>query len=397
VAALVLAGGVTVSGVLAPVLAARHAARVDAATGRARAELRDALVETVEGLEELASRDAVAALAVPSSRSGALSRLQARAARSAVSAAALAHLGWGAAVTLVAVAAGRHGAEAAAVLLLTAVALGEPVLSLSDAAVARQRAAGARDRLAAIAALPPTVAPVPRGSAVGSRADVVVRGLVAGWHGRPALRGLDLDLPAGARVAVLGASGSGKSTVAAVLVRFLDPVAGSVTLGGVDVRALPAEAVRRRIALVGDGVDHVFASTVRENLRLARPDATDTELRAALERVRLTGWLQSLPDGLDTWLGEGASTVSGGQQRRLATARALLADPAVLILDEPTEGLDEDTAEALMADLLDAASERTVLLLTHRLDGLDRVDAIHELDGGRLRPVVTDGLRRAEA
>jgi ATP-binding cassette subfamily C protein CydCD len=383
--ALALAGGLTVSGVLAPALAARHAARVDATTGRARARLRDAVVESVDGLEELASRDTSTALAVPSDRSRELSRLQARAARSAGAAAALAHLGWGAAVTMVAATAGRHNAEVAAVLLLAAVALGEPVLTLSDAAAARRRAAGARERLSAIAALPPTVAPVTTTSAMPVSTDLAVRGLVAGWDGRPALDGLDLDLPAGARVAVLGASGSGKSTLAAVLVRLLDPVAGSVTLGGADVRALPTDAVRRRIGLVGDGVDHVFASTVRENLRLARPDADDAELRAVLARVRLTRWLDTLPYGLDTWLGEGGSTVSGGQQRRLATARVLLADPDVLILDEPTEGLDSDTAEALMADLLDAAAGRTVLLLTHRRDGLAHVDEIHDLTDGRLR------------
>jgi ATP-binding cassette subfamily C protein CydCD len=216
----------------------------------------------------------------------------------------------------------------------------------------------------------------------------VVRGLVAGWDPQraPALHGFRLELPAGARVAILGSSGSGKSTLAAVLVRLLDPTAGSVTLGGVDVCTMPARDVRRRVGLVGDDADHIFASTVRENLRLARPAATDTELRDALTRVRLGDWLHGLPAGLDTWLGEGASTISGGQQRRLATARALLADPEVLVLDEPTEGLDEATAAALMADLLDAASGRSVLVLTHRLDGLERVDAVYDLVDGRLLP-----------
>jgi ATP-binding cassette subfamily C protein CydCD len=210
-----------------------------------------------------------------------------------------------------------------------------------------------------------------------------VRGLVAGWDpGRPpALSGLDLDLPAGARVAVLGPSGSGKSTLAAVLVRFLDPRAGSVRLGGVDLRTLPVGAT-----LVGDDADHVFASTVRENLRLARPGAPDTDLHDVLTRVRLDEWLDGLPYGLGSWLGEGATTISGGQRRRLATARALLAEPDLLVLDEPTEGLDEATAAALMADLLDAATGRSVLLLTHRRDGLELVDAVHELVDGRLRP-----------
>jgi ATP-binding cassette subfamily C protein CydCD len=131
--------------------------------------------------------------------------------------------------------------------------------------------------------------------------------------------------------------------------------------------------------LVGDETGHVFASTVRENLRLARPEATDDELLVALRRVRLDGWLDRLSDGLDTWLGTGGATMSGGQARRLAVARALLAGPELLILDEPTEGLDTELAEALMADLLDATAGRTVLLLTHRTEGLDRVDRVVEL------------------
>jgi ATP-binding cassette subfamily C protein CydCD len=206
-----------------------------------------------------------------------------------------------------------------------------------------------------------------------------VRGLTAGWDPAraPALRGLDLDLPPGARVAITGRSGSGKSTLGAVLARLLDPRAGSIEVGGRDLRALPETKVRGRIVLVGEDTDHIFASTVRENLKLARPDATDDELRAVLRKVRLDGF------GLDTWLGTGGSTMSGGQARRFATARALLAGPALLILDEPTEGLDEQTAGEVMADLLDAASGCTVLLLTHRVEG--QVDRIFELSGGRLR------------
>jgi len=210
---------------------------------------------------------------------------------------------------------------------------------------------------------------------------VVVRGLVAGWDPArpPALRGLDLDLPPGARVAVLGPSGGGKSTLAAVLARLLDPRAGTVTLDGVDLRALDDRAVRRRIGLVSEDADHVFASTVRENLRLAKAQATDGELHAVLARV-------GLGFDLDVWLGAGGSTISGGQRKRLATARALLADPELLILDEPTEGLDGPGADALMADLLAAAAGRTVLVLTHRAEGLDRVTEIRRLENHVIRP-----------
>ncbi|MEV8503951.1 thiol reductant ABC exporter subunit CydC [Actinoplanes sp. NPDC051475] len=367
---LPLGAGLLIAAVLAPALATRLAGRVEAATGRARAELRDAVVETVEGVEELASRGGDA-LGVPDRRSRDLARLEARAARASGAAAALSLLGWGVAVAGTEVVL-RHTAglspEWTAVLLLAVVALGEPVAALPDAAVARGRAAVARERLAEIRTQRPSATRTPPDSA-----RVVMRGLVAGWDPDrpPAVRGVDLELPRGAKVAVLGPSGGGKSTLAAVLAGLLDPRSG---------------AVRRpaRTVLVSDDADHVFASTVRENLRLAGPAATDPQLRAALTRVGLGPWLAGLPEGLDTWLGAGGSTVSGGQRRRLATARAVLADPDLLVLDEPTEGLDEAGAAALMADLLDAAGDRTVVLFTHRTEGLDRVDATYHLRDGRL-------------
>jgi ATP-binding cassette subfamily C protein CydCD len=175
---------------------------------------------------------------------------------------------------------------------------------------------------------------------------------------------------------VTGPSGVGKSTVAAILARLLEPLGGTVEIDGTPISALPDGSFRRVVTLVGDDTGHVFASTVRENLRLAAPAATDRALESVLHRVGLQPWLNGLPEGLDTWLGTGGSTISGGQQRRLATARALLVEPALLILDEPTEGIDEAGARELMADLLDAASGRTVLVLAHRAEGLDLVDRV---------------------
>jgi ATP-binding cassette subfamily C protein CydCD len=403
--AIPLAAGLLVSAVIAPAVAARQAAREDAGTATARARLRDSMVETVDGIEEL-----TAGSPVPAERSRALFRLESRAANTAGRAAAIAHLGWGIAATGTAWAlthAAALSAEWTAVVLLAVVALGETVLTLPDTAVARRRDAGAAARLAELtkSAAPATfparvpartpepgetrtpggapapgarlrATPVP--SAIGS---VAIRGLSAGWdpEREPVLRDLDLDLPAGSRVAVVGRSGSGKSTLGAVVARLLDPRAGTITAGGRDLLAFPEQDVRGRIVLVGDETGHVFASTVRENLRLARPGATDDQLRAVLRRVRLDGWLATLADGLDTWLGTGGTTMSGGQARRLATARALLAEPELLILDEPTEGLDAELAESLMADMLDATGGPTVLLLTHRTEGLDRMDRVIDL------------------
>jgi ABC-type multidrug transport system fused ATPase/permease subunit len=179
-------------------------------------------------------------------------------------------------------------------------------------------------------------------------------------------------------VALVGPSGAGKSTVVSLLLRFLDPVRGRVTIDGTDLRELAQEDVRRTFAFAGQEA-HVFDSSIRENLRVARPEASDDELRAALDRARLADWVASLPAGLDTLVGEEGAHLSGGQRQRLVVARALLSDAPVLLLDEPTSQLDPETAEALVRDVLAAADDRTVLLVTHRPEGLDLVDEVVEV------------------
>jgi ABC-type multidrug transport system fused ATPase/permease subunit len=176
-------------------------------------------------------------------------------------------------------------------------------------------------------------------------------------------------------VALVGPSGAGKTTVVNLLLRFLDPEAGRVTLAGRDLRDYRQEDVRRAIAVAGQE-SHLFSASVRDNVCLARPGATDDDVEDALRRARLWSWVAALPDGLDTAVGEEGRELSGGQRQRLVLARALLVGAPVLVLDEPTAHLDPATARALVDDVFAAAGDRSMLLITHRAEGLDLVEEI---------------------
>jgi ATP-binding cassette subfamily C protein CydCD len=197
----------------------------------------------------------------------------------------------------------------------------------------------------------------------------------------PALDGVTFEAPPGARVAIVGPSGAGKSTLTNLLVRFWDPDAGRITLDGEDLQTINPEEVRRRIAVLSQDA-HLFNATIRDNLLLARPDASQAEIEDSARAAQLHDFITALPGGYDAWIGEQGLRLSGGERQRLAIARVLLKDASVLVLDEPTTGLDPETERALMRSLTERLHGRTTLIITHRLDLAQEADQVVVIDAG---------------
>jgi thiol reductant ABC exporter CydC subunit len=387
VAAVALAGAVAVS--VTAALTARSASERSAGlAGSLAAEVTD----VVQGLADLLGMGAV------ESRIGCIEELDAALRRQAQ------HLAWsralaGGFVTLatgmtvvaallagvLAASAGLVPAITVGVVAIAAMALTEPLSLISPAVDGVRVAVASGRRLLDIEARPvPVVDPalpltLPPGGEVVLE-DVSMR------YGRDAplaLDGVSLRLTSGRAIGITGPSGSGKSSLAQVLVRFRDFESGTLSIGGVDVRLLGQDDIRRHVGLVSQDA-HIFATSIWENLRLARPGAGAEEVRAAAERAQLIPWIDSLPEGWDTAVGENGARVSGGQRRRLALARALLADFPVLVVDEPTEALDETTAAVVMAEILAASQDRALLVTSHRDADLTAMDEVYAMGAGRL-------------
>jgi thiol reductant ABC exporter CydC subunit len=392
-AGIVLAVSLAAAALGAPLLAALIARRAERQLALRRGEFAAATVDLLRGAGELCVFGTQQrALDAVGEKNRQVARFQARSAYARASGAAVSALAAGAALwsALVLGAAGvRSGTLAGvmlAVLALLPLAVHEVFGGLAPAAQEIPRLRSASARVAEVLRKPdPVTEPAAPAELPGPPYHITVRNLTARWEpgGPDVLRGAALDLPAGHRVAVTGPSGSGKTTLAMVLLRFLDPAAGTVTLAGTDITTLDGDQVRSVIGLCAQDA-HIFDSTLRENLRLARPDATDSQLAAALRKARLGDWVAGLPDGLDTEVGEHGARLSGGQRQRLALARVLLADFPVVILDEPAEHLDEPTADTLTRDLLAATAGRTVLLITHRPVPVGDVDQVLRVNEGRL-------------
>jgi len=395
-AAAALAVCLLVAGVGAPLLAARGAraserravgARADASAA-ALAALDDAGPLLVAGgldrrVAELRDADRRLARAVDSgATTGAI-------------AAGLGILATGLAATaalvtgIPAVTSGALAPVALAVIVLTPLAAFEATGMLPAAAVSVQKSRAAAARILALldaADEPPVQVPETHDAdagklSSGETAGIVARGLACGWHGLPpVLEGIDLDVAPGRSVAIVGPSGAGKTTLLLTLAGLLAPADGTLTVDGVEpARLSSAERAGRVVVTTEDA--HVFGTTVLENLRVARGDVTPDEATAALGAAGLAGWLAALPDGLDTMLGPDARTVSGGERRRLLLARALLAPARLLLVDEPAEHLDPDTADALVTSLLDRDG---VVVVTHRLTPLAAADEVLWVESGRI-------------
>ncbi|WP_326786805.1 thiol reductant ABC exporter subunit CydD [Streptomyces sp. NBC_00151] len=392
-AGAVLAVGLLAAGAGVPLVTGAVARRAERRLAPARGALATQVADLLTGTAELTVAGALPArTAAARQADGVLTRIASRAATATALGDGLTALVSGltvAATALVgaqAVAAGRLHGVLMAVVVLTPLAAFEAVMGLPLAVQYRQRVRKSAERVYEVldAADPVHEPEQPRPTPV-TPFPLRVSGLRARHAGqdRDALAGLDLTLEKGRRIAVVGTSGAGKTTLAQVLLRFLDPEAGTYTLAGADACEMDGDAVRRLVGLCAQDA-HLFDSTLRENLLLARKDATEAAVRDALGRARLLDWVDGLPDGLDTLVGEHGARLSGGQRQRLALARALLADFPVLVLDEPAEHLDLPTADALTADLLAATEGRTTLLITHRLAGLDAVDEVIVLARGHV-------------
>jgi thiol reductant ABC exporter CydC subunit len=386
--ALVLAAGLAAAGIVVPLAAAALARRSAALQAPARGALSAELVETLAGGAELVAygRQGERLERVGAADSS-LVRVARRAALADGTGEGLRLLVTGGTVAAVlafavsAHAVGTLDRVLIGLLALASLAAFEAVQPLPEALRELRTTVAAGERILELTGSEPAVAdpadplPLPPGPFAMGVEDVRVR---YASDERPALDGVSLRLEPGRRVALVGPSGSGKTTVANLLLRFIDPEAGRVTLGGRDLRGYRQEDIRRAIAVAGQD-SHLFSTTIRENVRLACPEATDDEIEDCLRRARILDWVRSLPDGWNTLVGEEGRELSGGQRQRLVVARALLANAPVLVLDEPTAHLEGPTAERLIDDVLDAAADRTVLLITPRPEGLDRMDEVVRL------------------
>ena len=367
-----------------PWFAARSAADAGTALAQAAGAVRIVALDALTGLREVRAFGAEGRmLATMQAREAALLAAQHAIAKRTALATVGAFLCGQAAILAVLLAAGASPASAVAAAFLVLAAF-EAVGGLPRAGALAGHAAAAAHRVLQAADEPVPVPDPAKPKPIPPGFMLRFEGLHYQWRPDlpPVFRGLTLEVPAGARVALLGPSGAGKSTLAALALKVAAPTQGRILLGGVDIAELTAAEVHARIGWLSQAT-HLFDDTIRANLCLARPDADDAALWGALDAAQIGDVVRALPDGLDTWVGEGGARFSGGQGRRLALARALLSPAPILILDEPCAGLDAATERAFLGTLNEVAPGRTIIMITHRLIGVERLDRIWRLSNGQ--------------
>ena len=390
--AMLLLGMLLVAGVLLPWIARRLGAGPGRRLVEAETELRQLAIDGTQGLSELlvyGAADAHAqrldaatrALVADQDR---MSRI-AGIGQGAVGLSANLTL-WGMLwLGIPLVADGSLAPPQLAMLALFSLATFEAVAPLPLAFQQLETTLTAARRLFSIVDAEPAVLDPPGPSARPRDNGILIRNLRFSYPDadRPALDGLDLDLAEGRRIAIVGATGSGKSTLLNLLLGFWRQDGGEILLGGEPLNAFRGEDLRTRIALVSQQT-HLFDASIRENLLLAAPDAPQGRLEQACATAQIHDFIAALPEGYDTWVGETGVRVSGGQARRIAIARALLRDAPILLLDEPTEGLDAGTERALMDAVRVLMQGRTTLLITHRPVALADMDEVLVMERGRI-------------
>jgi thiol reductant ABC exporter CydC subunit len=399
-AGLILALALAVAATAVPWASLHLARKGESRQASARGELTAHVVDLAEGAQELVAFGAVdEQLERISTADTELTRIATATARTTGLGSGLITLLTGVAVWGIllvgvpAVHSGRLSGPLLAVIALIPLAAVDLVAGLPAAAQSLERVRQSAYRVFEVIDAPPTVVdPESPPALPPAPYHVHLRGVGARYGpGAPwAVDGIDLDLTPGRRIGIVGPSGAGKSTLAHVLLRFVPYEAGSVTVNGVELSSLAGEDVRRVVGLAGQE-PHIFATTLRENLLLANRDASEVDLGRALDGSRLGDWVEQLPAGLDTEVGGQGPRMSGGQRQRVGIARVLLAGFPVLILDEPGEHLDTETADGIVADLVDATVGQTTVMITHRLTGLQEMDEILFLDRSR---VVERGTHR---
>jgi ATP-binding cassette, subfamily C, bacterial CydC len=384
--------GLAVSGVGVPWLARQMGRRPGAALVAERANVSAGLVDGIQGLADLSAYGAAKAyfsdLREASEAAGlAQVRLASRGGMANALNGLAAHLTlW--AVLVIAIplvrAGGMDGVTLAVIALVTLASF-EATLPLGPAAQRLDAALSSAERLFEIADMAPVVSVPQEPAARPSGTDLQIRGLTFRYADNlpPALEQFSCDLPVGKRIGMVGPSGAGKSSLINLLLRFWDYGEGEIRLDGRELREYGFDDVRRCLAVIG-AEPYLFSGTLRANLLLARPGASEDELKRALRVAKLEEWVESLPKGLETWMGERGGQISGGERQRVALARAVLQDAGIWLLDEPTAHLDPRTREAVNATLQEAACGRSLVWITHDLRALDRMDEVIVLKEGRV-------------